>query len=156
MPTPKQMEKLALEATRRQAAPPQAPDADPATRCRTLYGTRCWPILARPADLGCRSSNAGSRKSRATFCVSSACAACASSKSRRRTRSGSMGQHAIRKDVGQRLLDQTCTNRTGRHEEDGCWPDWIRLAEPLGDCEEKPPSSGVRAICSFKLYSADC
>lgn len=26
------------------------------------------------------------------------------------------------KDVGQRLLDNTCTQRTGRHEEDGCWP----------------------------------
>ncbi|WP_346731286.1 hypothetical protein [Bradyrhizobium sp. 1] len=35
------------------------------------------------------------------------------------------GERAIWKDVGQRLLDQTCTNRTGRHEEDGCWPDWI-------------------------------
>jgi hypothetical protein len=34
------------------------------------------------------------------------------------------GPHAIWKDVGQRLLDQTCSNRTGRHEEDGCWPDW--------------------------------
>ena len=27
-------------------------------------------------------------------------------------------------DVGQRLLDQTCPIRTGRHEEDGCWPNW--------------------------------
>jgi hypothetical protein len=34
------------------------------------------------------------------------------------------GPHAVWKDVGQRLLDQTCTNRTGRHEEDGCRPDW--------------------------------
>jgi hypothetical protein len=34
------------------------------------------------------------------------------------------GLHAVWKDVGQRLLDQTCSNRTGRHEEDGCWPDW--------------------------------
>ncbi|QWG13647.1 hypothetical protein KMZ29_02605 [Bradyrhizobium sediminis] len=34
------------------------------------------------------------------------------------------GPHAVWKDVGQRLLDQTCSNRTGRHEEDGCWPDW--------------------------------
>ena len=34
------------------------------------------------------------------------------------------GPHAVWKDVGQRLLDQTCTKRTGRHEEDGCWPDW--------------------------------
>jgi hypothetical protein len=36
------------------------------------------------------------------------------------------GPHAVWRDVGKRLLDQTCTNRTGRHEEDGCWPDWSR------------------------------
>jgi hypothetical protein len=34
------------------------------------------------------------------------------------------GPHAIWKDVGQRILDNTCPHRTGRHEEDGCWPDW--------------------------------
>jgi hypothetical protein len=32
------------------------------------------------------------------------------------------GPNAARKDVGQRLLDDTCQVRTGRHEEDGCWP----------------------------------
>lgn len=32
------------------------------------------------------------------------------------------GQHAIWKDVGQKLLNQNCQNRTGRYEEDGCWP----------------------------------
>lgn len=32
------------------------------------------------------------------------------------------GPDAVWKDVAERLLDQTCTNRTGRHEEDGCWP----------------------------------
>src|SRR6478609_4888755 len=36
------------------------------------------------------------------------------------------GPHAVWKDVGRRLLDQTCTNRTGRLEEDGCWADWTR------------------------------
>ncbi|MCK1403592.1 hypothetical protein IVB45_01485 [Bradyrhizobium sp. 4] len=36
------------------------------------------------------------------------------------------GADAIWKIVSQRLLDQTCTNRTGRHEEDGCWPSWIK------------------------------
>jgi hypothetical protein len=36
------------------------------------------------------------------------------------------GPHAIWKDVGQRLLDDGCQVRTGRHEEDGCWPAWIR------------------------------
>jgi hypothetical protein len=34
------------------------------------------------------------------------------------------GPHAVWKDVGQRLLDQTCSNSKGRHEEDGCWPNW--------------------------------
>lgn len=34
------------------------------------------------------------------------------------------GTRAVWKGVGQRLLDQTCTNRTGRHEEYGCWPHW--------------------------------
>jgi hypothetical protein len=36
------------------------------------------------------------------------------------------GQHAIWRDVGQVLLDDGCQVRTGRHEEDGCWPDWTR------------------------------
>jgi hypothetical protein len=31
---------------------------------------------------------------------------------------------AIWKDVGLRLLDNTCTQRTGRNEEDGCWPSY--------------------------------
>jgi hypothetical protein len=32
------------------------------------------------------------------------------------------GPQAVWKDVSQRLLDDTCQQRTGRHEEDGCWP----------------------------------
>ncbi len=32
------------------------------------------------------------------------------------------GPQALWKDVGKRLLDDTCQQRTGRHEEDGCWP----------------------------------
>jgi hypothetical protein len=32
------------------------------------------------------------------------------------------GGRAFWKEVGLRLLDDTCTQRTGRHEEDGCWP----------------------------------
>ncbi|WP_370108064.1 hypothetical protein [Bradyrhizobium yuanmingense] len=32
------------------------------------------------------------------------------------------GPDAVWKNVSQRLLDNTCTERTGRHEEDGCWP----------------------------------
>jgi len=32
------------------------------------------------------------------------------------------GADAIWREVGQRLLNNTCTERTGLHEEDGCWP----------------------------------
>jgi hypothetical protein len=32
------------------------------------------------------------------------------------------GGKAVWKDVAQRLLDDGCQQRTGRHEEDGCWP----------------------------------
>jgi hypothetical protein len=32
------------------------------------------------------------------------------------------GDHAVWKDVGRKLLDQGCQARTGRLEEDGCWP----------------------------------
>lgn len=34
------------------------------------------------------------------------------------------GERAVWKEVGPRLLDDTCTQRTGRHEEDGCWPSY--------------------------------
>jgi hypothetical protein len=34
------------------------------------------------------------------------------------------GERAFWKEVGLRLLDDTCTQRTGRHEEDGCWPSY--------------------------------
>ncbi|KGT75233.1 hypothetical protein MA20_34910 [Bradyrhizobium japonicum] len=32
------------------------------------------------------------------------------------------GHQAVWREVAQRLLDNTCQNRTGRHEVDGCWP----------------------------------
>ncbi|MBR0823863.1 hypothetical protein JQ627_38760 [Bradyrhizobium liaoningense] len=32
------------------------------------------------------------------------------------------GQQAVWKEVGQRLPNNTCQSRTGRYEEDGCWP----------------------------------
>jgi hypothetical protein len=34
------------------------------------------------------------------------------------------GPHAVWKEIGMRLLDNTCQNRTGRLEEDGYWPSW--------------------------------
>lgn len=34
------------------------------------------------------------------------------------------GTHAVWKDVGRRLLDDSCQQRTGSHEDDGCWPSY--------------------------------
>jgi hypothetical protein len=34
------------------------------------------------------------------------------------------GPHATWREVGERLLADGCQVRTGRHEEDGCWPDF--------------------------------
>ena len=31
------------------------------------------------------------------------------------------GAQAVWKDAGRRLLDNGCQNRTGSHENDGCW-----------------------------------
>lgn len=35
------------------------------------------------------------------------------------------GPHATWIDVAQRLLNNGCQQRTGRHEQDGCWPNFI-------------------------------
>ena len=35
------------------------------------------------------------------------------------------GESAVWRAVGQRLLDDTCRNRTGSHEDDGCWPSYV-------------------------------
>jgi hypothetical protein len=34
------------------------------------------------------------------------------------------GAQAVWKDAGRRLLDNGCQNRTGSHEDDGCWPNF--------------------------------
>jgi hypothetical protein len=43
---------------------------------------------------------------------------------RRAEISGIMAQTlgAVWKDVAPQMLDNTCQQRTGRYEEDGCWP----------------------------------
>jgi hypothetical protein len=34
------------------------------------------------------------------------------------------GAQAVWKEVGKRVLDDICQQRTGRYEEDGCWPSY--------------------------------
>lgn len=117
MPTPKQMEKLASEAGRKQATlataleeplPPEYWDSvltDPhvAVTGTQLRQRRLSEIQRHVLRVNCRRCDR-------TVEI--------------QTAEGVRlyGRNAVWKDVAQRLLDDTCQQRTGRHEEDGCWP----------------------------------
>ena len=117
MPTPKQMEKLAAEAARRTS--PSAAGADtplPAEYWESVLkdpradttGTqmrqrRLWEIQHHVLRISCR-------RCERIVEIQTADAV------------RLYGGNAVWKDVAQRLLDNTCQQRTGRHEEDGCWP----------------------------------
>ena len=121
MPTRKQMEKLAVTAAARGNVPPTptpgpgdemppeywhsimkdaAADASPRHSIRTQ---RLYEIQRHLLRVGCRRCGR-------TVEIQTADAA------------RLYGGETEWKTVGQRLLDNTCQQRTGRHEEDGCWP----------------------------------
>ncbi len=117
MPTPKQMEKLAAGAVRKQIRPDSAPEeplppeywdsvlGDPraATTSTQLRQRRLSEIQRHVLRVNCRRCDR-------TVEIQTADAV------------RLYGRDAVWKDVAQRLLDDTCEQRTGRHEEDGCWP----------------------------------
>ncbi|MBR0969698.1 hypothetical protein [Bradyrhizobium japonicum] len=117
MPIPKQMEKLAAEAARKPASPGAAPDAPlPAEYWESVFKDprasatevqmrqrRLWEIPRHVLRVSCR-------RCERTVEIQTADAV------------RLYGGNALWKDVAQRLLDNTCQQRTGRHEEDGCWP----------------------------------
>lgn len=120
MPTPKQMEKMA--AGLRRSVPPKpglAPDED--------LPSEYWQALlddpraeAQPA-----SPSAGTlRLSQIPRPVlRGGCRRCGRVVEIQKIDAARLyGPDALWKDVGQRLLDNNCTLRTGRYEEDGCWP----------------------------------
>jgi hypothetical protein len=117
MPTPKQMEKLATEAVRKAARPTAAPDA---------------PLPAEYWDSVLKDPRAGTNGYRLSQrCLSEIQRHVLRVNCRRCERIVEIqtvdavrlyGSNAIWKDVAQRLLDDSCQQRTGRYEEDGCWP----------------------------------
>ena len=122
MPSPKQMEKLAREAARQpKRETPEPGPGDPLPE-------ELWDaVLADPYAAGrpplpiqqCRLSEIPRHLLRVE------CIRCFRIVEIQKADAVRFyGPHAVWKDVGQRLLDQTCSNRTGRHEEDGCWPGW--------------------------------
>jgi hypothetical protein len=117
IPTPKQMEKLAAEIIRRPAAPAEALDASlPADYWNSVLndpraktdGAQIRP--GRLAEIQRQVLRVLCRRCERTVEIQTVDAI------------RLYGGNAAWKDVAQRLLDNTCQQRTGRHEEDGCWP----------------------------------
>ena len=115
MPTPTQFEKMAAEALRRAAAEPRASDSNM---------PQDWNAgFPKPVD----SSGVPIQQRRLAeiprHVLRVSCRRCDRIIEIQTTDAIRLyGQHAIWKDVGKRLLDNGCQQRTGRHEEDGCWP----------------------------------
>jgi hypothetical protein len=110
------MEKLASEAARRQAIPAAAPDAP--------LPAEYWDSLLKDPHAG-DSVRMRERKlseiQRHVLRVS--CRRCERTVEIQTVDAVRLyGGKAVWKDVAQRLLDDTCQQRTGRYEEDGCWP----------------------------------
>jgi hypothetical protein len=117
MPTPKQMEKLAAETAGIPANPAAAPDAP--------LPTEYWDSVLRDPRAGGSAAHLRERRlseiPRHVLRVS--CRRCDRTLEIQTVDAVRLyGGKATWKTVAQRLLDDTCQQRTGRHEEDGCWP----------------------------------
>lgn len=122
MPTPKQMDKMAADVGRSAlTSPALPPNADlPPEYWQSLLNDpraaeRRPAAIPSPATL--RLSQIGQHILRVD------CRRCGRIVEVQKADAARLyGPEALWKTVGQRLLDNTCTQRTGRHEEDGCWP----------------------------------
>ena len=117
MPTPKQMEKLAAEAARRPAPSAAASSAPlPAEYWESVLkdpradATATQKRRRRLSEIQRHVLRVSCRRCERTVEIETADAV------------RLYGGNAVWKDVAQRLLDNTCQQRTGRHEEDGYWP----------------------------------
>ena len=124
MPTPKQTDKLAYAAAHHGNVPPVRTPA-PGDEMPAEY----WQaVLEDPrADTGAKTTGPAVRTQRLSeipqHILRVSCRRCGRTVEIQKADAVRLaGPQAIWKDVGRRLLDDTCQERTGRHEEDGCWP----------------------------------
>jgi hypothetical protein len=122
MPTPKQMEKLATSAGR-EACTMRSPN--PAHAMPPEY----WESVLNDPRADARPDRSGPsiRTQRLSeipqHILRVSCSRCGRIVEIQKADAVRLyGTNAICKDVARRLLDNTCQQRTGRHEEDGCWP----------------------------------
>lgn len=121
MPTRKQMEKMAAAASKTvQAKPGLAPDHDlPAEYWQALLDDPRAQAKPTVSGEGLRLSQIAAHILRVN------CRRCARTVEIQKADAIRLyGLDAAWRHVSQRLLDNTCTQRTGRHEEDGCWPSY--------------------------------
>ena len=122
MPTPKQIEKLAATVGRE---PRRTPTSGPGDTMPPEY----WESVLSDPLAGASPVRSGPSVRTLRLCeitqhvLRVSCSRCARIVEIQKADAVRLyGQTAVWKDVGQRLLDNTCQIRTGRHEEDGCWP----------------------------------
>lgn len=119
MPTPKQMEKLIFSADGQgRTGSSEAVDEMP---------TEYWEAVLSDPRLGAEAPGSAIQTRRLAeiqqHVLRVTCRRCDRIVEMQKADAVRMyGSQALWKDVGQRLLDNTCQQRTGRHEEDGCWP----------------------------------
>ena len=122
MPSRKEMEKMATAAGRKTApAPALAPEDD--------LPPEYWQALLEDERTDARSAGRSSAALRlseiAQHLLRVGCRRCGRTVEIQKADAIRLyGSRAFWKEVGLRLLDDTCMQRTGRHEEDGCWPSY--------------------------------
>ena len=121
MPTPQQMEKLAATAVNRLAC--ATCPVGPADEMPPEY----WQAILDDAVADTKPTGSPIQKQR--LCdiqqqvLRVACHRCGRTIEIQKADAVRLaGAQAVWNNVGQRLLDDTCQQRTGRHEGDGCWP----------------------------------
>ncbi|MGY8710486.1 hypothetical protein RAD16_32525 [Bradyrhizobium sp. 18BD] len=119
MPTTKQMDKMAALVGRNVPQKPGlAPDADlPAEYWQALLDDPRAEARSGPSEAALRLDQIPKHLLRV------GCRRCARVVEIQKVDAVRLyGCEALWKDVARRLLENTCAERTGRHEEDGCWP----------------------------------
>ena len=121
MPTRKQMEQLAATAAARNV-PPTLPAVGPGDELPPEY----WRAVLDEVEADRGTPGPSIRTQRLAdiqrHLLRVACRRCGRTVEIQKADATRLyGEKAVWKDVGQRLLDNTCQVRTGRHEEDGCW-----------------------------------
>jgi hypothetical protein len=121
MPTPKQMEKLATRAGVEENVPPvRTPGPG------DEMPPECWQSVLDDAAEDRRPAGPSIRMQQLSEIqrhrLRVACRRCGRTVEIQKADAVRLAGPKAIWDVGQRLLDDTCQQRTGRHEEDGCWP----------------------------------